>query len=402
MSEKTIASAFFLVIYLAALTAFGPFVTDFYLPAMPAQAKDLNASAALTQAGLSASMWGLAIGQLIVGPLSDRKGRKVPLLCSLTVFCAATVVCVLAPTMEIFVAARFVQGLGGAGGIVLAKSIATDLYSGRDLAKFLSVIGAVQGLAPVLAPICGALVNEYLNWRDIFVVLLAIGIVLLISTLFFKETLKSYRPNTSKFPFFSLFALLKNDKTFALLLVQQCAGFGLLFAYISASPFVYQELFGLSPLTYSIVFGLNAIVITIGTIVCQRFKSALFSLKIGSIGMLLGASLIAASLYWQASVWILEAAVAFSLLNLGLTIPSGTSLALDRQRERAGSAAALLGALGFVAGGIVAPLSGLGTGGAGFAAVTVISTAISVIAAYCASRRLLLELQKADLEQSVS
>lgn len=338
-------------------------------------------------------MWGLAIGQLIVGPLSDRKGRKVPLLCSLAVFCVSTIACVFSPTMDFFVAARFVQGLGGAGGIVLAKSIATDLYSGRDLAKFLSIIGAVQGLAPVLAPICGALVNEYLNWRDIFVVLLAIGVALLISTLFFKETLKSYRPNTAKFPFFSLFALLKNDKTFALLLVQQCAGFGLLFAYISASPFVYQELFGLSPLTYSIVFGCNAIVITIGTFVCQRFKSALFSLKIGSIGMLLGASLIAASLYWQASVWFLEAAVAFSLLNLGLTIPSGTSLALDRQRERAGSAAALLGALGFVAGGIVAPLSGLGRGGAGFAAVTVISTAIGIVAAFCAAQKLCLEEQ---------
>lgn len=393
MSEKTFASAIFMVIFLAALTAFGPFVTDFYLPAMPAQAKDLNASAALTQAGLSASMWGLAIGQLIVGPLSDRKGRKVSLLCSLAVFCVATIACVFSPTMEFFVAARFVQGLGGAGGIVLAKSIATDLYSGRDLAKFLSIIGAVQGLAPVLAPICGALVNEYLNWRDIFVVLLAIGVVLLISTLFFRETLKSYRPNTAKFPFFSLFALLKNDKTFALLLVQQCAGFGLLFAYISASPFVYQELFGLSPLTYSIVFGCNAIVITIGTFVCQRFKSALFSLKIGSVGMLLGASLIAASLYWQASVWFLEAAVAFSLLNLGLTIPSGTSLALDRQRERAGSAAALLGALGFVAGGIVAPLSGLGSGGAGFAAVTIISTAIGIVAAFCAAQKLCLEEQ---------
>ena len=328
-----------------------------------------------------------------MGPLSDRKGRKEPLLCSLSVFCVATVACVFSPTMEFFVAARFVQGLGGAGGIVLAKSIATDLYSGRDLAKFLSIIGAVQGLAPVLAPICGALVNEYLNWRDIFVVLLAIGVVLLISTLFFKETLKSYRSNTAKFPFFSLFALLKNDKTFALLLVQQCAGFGLLFAYISASPFVYQELFGLSPLTYSIVFGCNAVVITIGTFVCQRFKSALFSLKIGSIGMLLGASLIAASLYWQASVWFLEAAVAFSLLNLGLTIPSGTSLALDRQRERAGSAAALLGALGFVAGGIVAPLSGLGTGGAGFAAVTVISTAIGIVATFCAAQKLCLEEQ---------
>ena len=212
--------------------------------------------------------------------------------------------------------------------------------------------------------------------------------MLLISTLFFKETIKSYRPNTAKFPFFSLFALLKDDKTFALLLVQQCAGFGLLFAYISASPFIYQELFGLSPLTYSVVFGCNAIVITIGTFVCQRFKSALISLKFGSIGMLLGASLIAASLYWQASVWILEVSVTFSLLNLGLTIPSGTFLALDRQRERAGSAAALLGALGFVAGGIVAPLSGLGTGGVGFAAVTVISTAIGIVAAFCAARSL--------------
>lgn len=398
-SERTFLSAIFMVLFLAALTAFGPFVTDFYLPAMPAQAKDLNASASLTQTGLSASMWGLAIGQLIVGPLSDRKGRKVPLLCSLAVFCIATVACVFSPTMEFFVGARFIQGLGGAGGIVLAKSIATDLYSGRELAKFLSVIGAVQGLAPVLAPICGALVNEYLNWRDIFVVLLGIGVLLLVCTLFFKETLRSYRSSSSSLPFFSLFSLLKEDRTFALLVLQQCAGFGLLFAYISSSPFIYQELFGLSALTYSIVFGCNAIVITMGTFLSQHFNLQTKALNVGSFGMLVGALAIGFALLSQGSVWLLEAAVAFSLLNLGITIPSGTSLALDRQRQRAGSAAALLGALGFVAGGIVAPLAGLGTAGTGFVAVTVFSTFISVLAAFLSTKKLIAESKSHDISE---
>ena len=139
MSEKTFASAIFMVSFLAALTAFGPFVTDFYVPAMPAQAKDLNASAALTQAGLSASMWGLAIGQLIVGPLSDRTGRKVPLLCSMSVFCVATVACVFSPTMEFLVAARFFTCLGGDCAFRLTHVIANAHYHCRDLSDLCSI-----------------------------------------------------------------------------------------------------------------------------------------------------------------------------------------------------------------------------------------------------------------------
>lgn len=377
-----------MVLFLVALTAFGPFVTDFYLPAMPSQAVELNASASLTQAGLSASMWGLAIGQLIIGPLSDRKGRKIPLLYSLGVFSVATVGCIIAPSMEFFVAARFIQGLGGAGGIVLAKSIASDLYSGRDLAKFLSVIGAVQGLAPVLGPMCGALVNQYLNWRDIFVVLLAIGLVLFVATLFFKETLAGYRRSNQSLPFSSLFTLVKSDTPFALLLCQQCAGFGLLFAYISASPFLFQNYFGLSAISYSLVFGLNSIMIAVGTFLCQRMKSASDSLKIGSSLMLILSVACAGFIFLAPSVWAVEACLALSLMSLGMTLPSGTAMALDRQKKRAGSAAALLGALGFVVGGLVAPLSGYGSRGEGLAVIIVASTAISLACAFSAIARL--------------
>ena len=165
MSNLNTEGKIFLIIFLASLTAFGPFVTDFYLPALPQQGEDLQASSAWVQAGISTSLWGLALGQLIVGPLSDRKGRKIPLFISLGVFCVATVGCIFTPNIECFVFCRFIQGLGAAGGIVLAKSIATDKYKNRELSSFLSLIGAVQGLAPIIAPICGAILVAYLGWR---------------------------------------------------------------------------------------------------------------------------------------------------------------------------------------------------------------------------------------------
>lgn len=156
---------------LAFLSAFGPFVTDFYLPTLHDQTADFGASASMVQFGLSATMWGLAAGQLWIGPLSDTRGRRIPLAASLAVFSLATAGAVFAPDIETFIAMRFLEGLGASGAVVMSRSIAADLYAGRELAALMAVVGAFQGIAPVTSPLIGALIAEASGWREIFMLL---------------------------------------------------------------------------------------------------------------------------------------------------------------------------------------------------------------------------------------
>ena len=153
-------------------------MTDFYLPTLPDQTVDFGAPASMVQLGLSATMWGLAAGQLWIGPLSDTRGRRIPLAASLTVFSLATAGAVFAPDIETFIAMRFLEGLGASGAVVMSRSIAAALHAGRELATLMAVVGAIQGIAPVTAPMIGALIAEAAGWREIFMLLLAIGVSL--------------------------------------------------------------------------------------------------------------------------------------------------------------------------------------------------------------------------------
>lgn len=162
----------FLCLTLGLLTAFGPFVTDFYLPAMPSMAADLKTSPQLVSLSITMGMIGLALGQLLVGPLSDKYGRRGPLLASLAIFIVASLACLFAPDIQTLNVLRVFQGLGGAGGIVLSKSMSTDMYSGEELAKFMAVLAAINGIAPVSAPVIGGLLMSVTGWRGIFAVLL--------------------------------------------------------------------------------------------------------------------------------------------------------------------------------------------------------------------------------------
>ena len=183
-------SRLFLLIFLAALAAFGPFVTDFYLPTFPEQTRDFGAAPSAVQLGLSTTMWGLAIGQLLVGPLSDQSGRKKPLAGCLLVFAVSTAFAAAAPTIEIFLVMRFLEGLGASGAIVMSRSVAADRYTGRELGSFMGVMGSIQGIAPVTAPLLGALIADFAGWRGIFWLMFAAGLVLLALTVFaLKETL---------------------------------------------------------------------------------------------------------------------------------------------------------------------------------------------------------------------
>ena len=187
-------SRIFLLLFLATLAAFGPFVTDFYLPTLPEQTTDFHTSPAMVQLGLSNIMWGLAAGQLLVGPISDRRGRKKPLFWCLVLFAVTTAVAAAATEIHVFLVMRFFEGLGAAGAIVLSRSIAADRYTGRELGSFMGVMGAIQGIAPITAPMLGALIADAAGWRGIFWILFGTGVVLAFITLFvFVETLPRSR-----------------------------------------------------------------------------------------------------------------------------------------------------------------------------------------------------------------
>lgn len=351
-------SKLYLLMVVGAISALGPFVTDFYLPSLPALAGYFTTTASLVQLSLTFSMIGLAVGQLFIGPMSDRYGRKQPLVWSMVVFCLATTGCLLSPNIHTFLAFRLLQGLAGAGGVVISKSIASDLYEGPELARFFSMLSAVQGLAPICAPVLGGILLEYTDWRGIFVVLLGVGILLTLVLLRFRESLATEKRTTGGIgtTFRNYIPVLRNRRFMEYVMVQAFA-MGVMFAYIAASPFIFQQHFGLSPLTYSLCFGVNALAVMAGSLAVAKFRKPARALAIGVRGFLAAGCLVAASLVWG-SVGIVEAALLVMLFFLGLILPSSTTLALELERHDAGNASAVLGFLMFLVGGILSPLTG--------------------------------------------
>ena len=359
---------------LGLLTAFGPYITDLYLSSLPEQVEYFGTTPALVQLGLTTSMAGLAVGQLVIGPLSDHLGRKKPLLVCLVLFIAITVISILSPNILTFITLRFFQGFAGASGIVLSRSIATDLFVGRELMKAMVTMGSANGIAPVTAPIIGALLITVTDWRGIFVFLTLIGVALLALAAKLPETLDETRrnPRNPITVFLSLGSVFK-DRCFRLTVLQQCFAFSVLFGYIASSPFIYQKIYGLSSIGYSVMFGINACGIGRGAVVSSKMMNPERVLVFGSAGLVLFSLLVGGSLLTGASLWLLEPCFFLLLVSLGTTFPTASSIAMSRQRKMAGAASAVLGASGFVAGGIVSPLVGLYS-------VTV-STSIVLIAA---------------------
>lgn len=369
MSARTTKenSRLFLLFFLASLAAFGPFVTDFYLPTLPEQAADFKATPSLVQLGLSATMWGLAAGQLFVGPLSDRTGRRKPLAWSLALFAASTFGAFAAQSIEVFLVMRFLEGLGASGGIVMSRSIAADRYTGKALGSFMSIMGAIQGIAPISAPLLGSLVAAAVGWRGIFELLFAIGVVLLVVTIFVlaethpvkKARRTAEQDSAAGAPRETLresFAILFKDPIFVGIVIQQIFASAILFAHISSSPFIFRGHFGLPSELYGLLFGLMAIGISVGATASSRFQPGP-AMDAGAWGMLGAAALVALSFAFGLSLWATIPLYVLLLIALGLTLPAAMTLALSRHRTRSGLAAAILGAVGFGGGGLVAPLT---------------------------------------------
>lgn len=350
----------YLLLNMAALAAIGPFVTDFYLPALPDIQSYFSTTTSRIQLSITFCLVGLAFGQLIMGPLSDRYGRKKILLISLTLFALSTVACLASWDIYSFLTFRFIQGIAGSGGIVVSKSVVADLFAGKDLAKFFALLGAIQGLAPIIAPVFGGFMLGYTTWHGIFGILLGFGVMLCISLIFFKESLP--RQNRIKGGFlesFTFWHILRN-KQFMLYTITQSFAMGVMFSFIASSSFIFQTYFGLDKFSYSLCFAGAALSITIGASLTPLFRREYLALRVGIYGLLCAAMVLCVVLQSNPNVWIAELSFGVMLVFVGFILPTSTALAMEMERSNAGNASAVLGFSFFTFGGILSPLTGIG------------------------------------------
>ena len=351
-------------VVLGLLSTFGPISLDLYLPALPQLAAELAASTSAAQLTITACLIGLAVGQVIAGPLSDRFGRRRPLLVGLVAYALASLACAFAWSVTVLLVLRLVQGLAGAAGIVIARAVARDLYEGRRLVVFFSRLVLVSGLAPVIAPVLGGQLNRVMTWRGIFGVLAAIGVVLVLAGLLgLKESLPPERRHTGGLgETLRGFGVLVRDRFFVGVALAGGLAGASMFAYIAGGTFVLQRIYGLSPQGFSLAFGLNSIGIMAAAQLSGRLTRRRSPVRVLAIGLavnLLGALCLAATVLLALGLPFVLGSLFVMVSAIGMILPTATALGLSNYPERAGTASALLGLLQYLVGGLAAPLVGL-------------------------------------------
>lgn len=389
MSQQPARPTAALIIVLGTLTAFGPLSIDMYLPGLPAIARDLGAEPALIQLTLTLFFVGMAAGQAFYGPLSDRFGRRPPLLVGCAIYTLASAACALAPTAQVLLVARLAQALGGSAGMVIARSVVRDRYDAHESARVFSLLMLVMGLAPITAPLIGGQVLAFLGWRAIFWVLCGFGVLCLLLVAYaLPESLPAERRSGA-----GLGAALAAYGR--LLADQRLVGYALagglssaaMFAYIAGSPFVVIELYGVSPQQFGWVFGANAL----GLIAASQLNRRL-------LDSFAGPAIVRATLLVSSSaalLLVLAAATGFGGLpgllvplficvaSGGLVGPNTTAAALAPHGRAAGSASALLGAISFLIGtGTTALVAALHNGTALPMAAVMAACSLGALAAY--------------------
>lgn len=352
------------IIILGALSAFGPLSLDMYLPALPKLAQDLHTTASVAQLSLTSCLLGLALGQIVAGPLSDTLGRRKPLIFSLMLYAISSLLCVFAPNATFLVAFRFIQGLAGAAGIVISRAIVRDLYSGTELTKFFSSLMLINGAAPILAPIFGGQLLNYVSWRGVFVTLSIIGVIMIISVIWgLPETLSTTKRQTGGLSgtFTTFGKLIKNQKFIGYCLSQGFVA-AAMFAYISGSSFVMQNIYHVSEQTYSLIFALNGVGIIIASQITGRLAGRVKEAKLLIVGLSIAVAAAISLLLVilaQGTLMLLLIPLFFVVASVGIVSTSTFSLAMQTQNQHAGSASALLGLSTYILGASVAPLVGL-------------------------------------------
>lgn len=354
-----------LAFVLGSLSAFGPLSLDMYLPSLPALAKELNTTTSLAQLSLTFCLLGLSFGQLLAGPLSDMRGRRGPLLIALIVYAVSSLLCAFAPSVGILIALRFVQGMAGSAGIVISRAVVRDLYSGVELTKFFSLLMLVNGAAPILAPVIGGQLLRIVSWPGIFIVLSVIGIIMFAAVRFgLPETLPAQqRSEAGLLPTLTVFAKLLRNRTFIGYALSQGLVVAAMFAYISGSPFVIQDIFGASPQMFSLFFAINGVGIIIASQVTGRLAGRVREATLFVSGLIIaacGGVTLLMMIVMDGGLLTILLPLFLVVSSVGVVTTAGFSLAMQDQKEAAGSASALLGLLSFIFGAILAPLVGIG------------------------------------------
>ncbi len=379
-----------LAVVLGAFTALGPLTIDMYLPALPSIAAEFGVPDSSVQLTVIGFLLGLAGGQLVMGPLSDRFGRRLPLVVGLSLHIVASVVCIFAPGIQTLLAARILQGVGGSAGGVVAIAVIRDLYVGLPAARLLARLMLVTGLAPILAPTLGSLLLRLVGWRGLFGVLAGVGVLLIVlAVVAVPETLppERRRPGGLASALRSYRTLLSSRQFVGLCVT---AGFAItiILAYVSGSSFVLQQQYGLSPTAFGIAFGANAVGLILATqltpMLLNRWSAARLLTTGLTLAVVASVTMVVLTATGTGGVWGLVVPLFAAFSSAGLALPNLPALALARHGAMAGTGAALLGACQFGIGALIAPLAGAGG--------TVTATSLSIVMAASAAAALLVLL----------
>ena len=352
-----------LTVFLGMLAALAPLSTDMYLPALPFMMADFSVGTSMIQMTLTASMAGMAMGQIFAGPVSDEKGRRLPLLLGMVVFTASTVCCILSSSIHLFIAFRFVQGFSGGVGIVIARAVARDVCKGPALTRFFSILMLVNGIAPILSPVIGGQILRFFSWQGIFWLLVLIGLALALCAFVMTETLPAQRRlSGGLLASVKSFGRLFRDRYFMGHCVMQCFAFASFFAYISGSSFVFQNVYGLSAQAFSLIFGIIGIGLMISGALVGRLtgriedwrmlRTSLWQAVMGSIVLL--ACFVAAL-----PVTVVVVVLFLTIPTLAALSTSSFSMAMQAQGHQAGGASALIGFFSMISGAVMAPIVGI-------------------------------------------
>jgi len=369
------------IVLLGALTALGPFTIDLYLPAFPVLEEDFQTTAAAIQLTLTGTMIGFALGQLLVGPLSDKMGRRVPLIAVTALHVLASLAAAFSPTLELLSASRVLMGMGAAAGGVVAMAIVRDLFGGRRLVVMLSRLALVSGVAPVVAPLIGSWLLTLMPWRGIFGVLAAYGVVMLVSTLLFvPETLPAARrQERGGATVLQRYRSVLSDRVFLGVLVIGGMTFSGLFSYLSASPFLFQQTHGLDPQQYGLLFAVNSLGVVVGVQTASRLATRFgpqWVLAYSTAALLLAGTAIVVTDQLGLGLWGTVIPLFVFMTACGFTFPNVQVLALDRHGKAAGTAASILGAVNFGVAGLISPVVGWISHDAGITATTMASVMV--------------------------
>ncbi|MBR8743673.1 Bcr/CflA family efflux MFS transporter [Nocardiopsis sp. MG754419] len=355
-----------LALLLALLTVLGPLNIDMYLPAFPEISGDLGATASQVQLSLTTCLVGLAVGQMVIGPISDARGRRGPLLVCIVLFVLSSALCAVAPNTAVLVVGRFLQGFTASAGVVLSRAVVRDVFDGPAVTRFFALIMVVVAVAPMAAPILGGAVLwlPFTDWRSIFWTLALLGaVIVMVAAARLPETLPTERriPGTLAGSLRTMGALLRDRRYLGYTLVVGLLHGGS-FAYVAGTPFVYQDLYGVSPQAFGLLFGINGIALILGSAAVGRLgerfgERALLFVAVTTAAV--ATAVVLATALLQGPLSLLVVPIFVYMTCMGMVLTGSFALAMEGQENRAGSAGSLLGALPMFIGALVAPLVGL-------------------------------------------